>query len=516
MSVPSARPGLWLGIILGIGLAIRLTASYIQPAFLDEAFVYWVTKAGWRAMADVLRYDTHTPAYNVLMYPLVQLTDSMFWLRLPSVLLSLGTVWLSYRLARRYCSEGTALTLSAFISFSYCVWLTDAQLRSYSPLMFLCTSLWLAMSDIKREGAPFIELPWPRLRWPLFALASLLSSCIHVIGALMQGVIALFSFWLPSEERRRILICSALAILPCAAWFVFGRSQAPLQFAHAETREYWLQFFFTPLYLFGLKSPNDVLGFLGSYMPPEAAAAYLIPAYLIGNALIWAALLWGGYRLGRQWGWEGWFLNAAFLLPLLAILASCLLGLQPYAPRYAVTMTLPFLIALQELASRRAVRFLGQAALAWNVFICLLFPYCPQLWNQYWRTVTDFIDARAASGDIVCVYNPYAAYSFALAYDPQGAYYEFSHEKSSGYHVALRQRPDSAKLACYPLSLAMLNDSFLQSLGKHRIFLVLCQRYQGDSSLAWLNDRFHITDGVHFPSLTYWADAEVCILERNR
>ena len=489
-----------------------MLASWLQPAFLDEAFVYYVTKGGWQAMIDVLRYDTHTPVYNLLMYPLVRITDDMLWLRMPSVLCGLAAIILSFHLSRRFCSERAALAISAFMALSYNVWLTDSQLRSYGLLAFLCILQWLGCSDIYRRGEPFPELPWPRLRWPLYAFAALFCASVHVLGTLMQGVLALFACWLPAKAKRCLLGCSAAAIVPSAVWFAVCRSHSALQFVRADNHEYALQFIFTPLFLLNFKSPNDIVGYLGNYLPKEAIIPWILPAYLIGNAIFWIILIYCWYKLIKRWKWEGWLLAGVFNLPLLAVLLSCLLGLQPYTPRYAITLILPFLLALAQIDSKPIKESAFQLTLGWTLLLCAAFPFCHPIWNQYWQSVTDYIDAHARSEDVILVYNPYAAYSFALAYDPQGSYFEFSHD-SSGYHVALRRSPDSRKLTCFPLSEALLDESFLSSMKNRRVFLVLCQRFLGDNSLLLLGKRFQIADSYHFASLTSWADAEVCILE---
>ena len=504
-------PKYWLFIIVLAGAAVRLTAGWVQPAFIDEGFVYYVTKAGWRAMVDVLRYDTHTPVHNVLMYPWVCATDSIFWLRLPSALCGLGAVVLSYHLARRYCSAGTSLALSAFMALSYNVWLADAQLRNYGPLTLLCTVQLLCCSDIYRRGAPFADLPWSRLRWPLYALTALLCSGIHVLGALTQSVMALFSFWLPSPAKKNLLVTSILAVLPCVLWFTVCRSSSDLAMVHEETREYALQFCFTPLYLLNLKSPNDLVNYFGHYLPGETIVPFILPAYLLFNGLFWLVLLYSWYKLVRRWKWEGWLLGGVFFLPQLEVLLSCLLGMQPYSPRYAVPMTISFLLLCEQWDSEKLKLSFRQLALGWTVFLCLIFPFFPPLWLQYWQGAIDFIEAKSRPGDIVLLYNPGISYSFVWAYDPQGAYYEFSHD--SGYHSALRQRPESPKLTCLPLSESLLTEDFLRSVKDRRVFLVLCQRFQGDHSLELLDKRFKIADSYKFSSLTSWAEADVFLLE---
>ena len=54
---------IWLAVILALAAAIRLLASYLQPAYVDEAFNQFVCAAGPKGILDILRPDTHTPFF---------------------------------------------------------------------------------------------------------------------------------------------------------------------------------------------------------------------------------------------------------------------------------------------------------------------------------------------------------------------------------------------------------------------------------------------------------------------
>ena len=506
-----ASPPKTLFVILALGLVVRLIAAYLQPAFLDEGFVYQVTKAGFQAMVDVLRNDTHAPTYNLLMYPLVQLTDSIFLLRLPAVIISLGTLWLSYEFSCRFLSKKASLATTAFLALSYSVWLTEAQLRSYGPLAFLATALWLGFNDIERRGTPFHRLPWANARWFLFFFTALLASTLHILGTLVVGVLWLFS--LNSSLRKRLLILLSLAILPTVLWFGWSHSTGTMTYTQEETKSFGLQFLNIPLYILNLKTPGDVASYLEGFLKPGPWIRNLALTYAISNAVIWAVWIWGWKVSVQRWGRDGWLLALMLLLPMAAVLVSCILGLQPFAPRYAVTFSLPFIIVCSQACSSVWRLNLWQMALGWTVLLCLAFPFYPPLWNQYWGPALEFINTQARPGDVICTYNPYTMYALAMAYDPQGASFQFGYHDQ--YYVVPVHDSQSNKLPIFPLVKSNLLQLYQNMPADKRIFLVICQREQGDKSLDMIPTLYSVANRTRFYSLTYWADVEVQLLERR-
>lgn len=500
-----------LYIILGLGFVVRVVAAYVQPAFLDEGFVYQVTRAGFQAMLDVLRNDTHAPTYNLLMYPLVQLTDSIFWLRMPAVVLSLATLWLSFALSRRFLSEKASLATTAFLALSYSVWLTDAQLRSYGPLAFLQTALLLGFVDIERQGQPFPRLPKEGIRWLLFFATALLASTLHMLGTLLVGVLWLFS--LRSRSRKRLLIGLSLAIIPTVIWFAWSHSTGTMTYSQEATKTFSLQFINTPLYILNGKTPGDIANYLNGYLKPGSWTKVLAAFYIVANVLIWLIWLRGWKIAVQRWGREGWLLSQVFLLPLVAVLISCILGLQPFAPRYAVPMSLPFVIVCAQALSPIWRLNLWQLATGWTLLLSLAFPFCPALWNQYWVPALKFINEQARPGDVICTYNPCTMYALAMAYDPQGASFKFGYRDQ--YFVVPVHDPQANTLPIFPLNQANLIQLYDNIAPENRVFLVICQREQGDGALEKIPFYYALANSTHFHSLTYWADVEVQLLVRR-
>ena len=100
--------------ILSLGALLRLLLAYFQPAYIDEAFNYYISKPGWQHMLHALQPDNHTPAVQLMVYPLLAFSDAIFVLRLPLVLCGVLSLALSFKLLRRFHTENFSLGLCLF------------------------------------------------------------------------------------------------------------------------------------------------------------------------------------------------------------------------------------------------------------------------------------------------------------------------------------------------------------------------------------------------------------------
>ncbi len=506
----------WLLLILALGLLIRLAAAYVQPAFLDEGFVFYTTRAGLDQLVHMLKIDTHPPTFNILMYPLIVSTDSIFLLRLPSVLLSLGTILLSFNLARRFGSERFALVLAACAALSYNLWFADAQLRSYGPLAFCLSAVWVGMLDIRAQGRPFacaLKLH-PRWQWPLFTLLALGAASLHYLGVLALFCCGLMALALPAQSRRHTIVGLILAVIPIVAWFIWSRATCHYEFPANPSglrSEDMASLFFSATAIASW-IPN-----LPELLPDEEQAQLWLDifaycSYALGAAL-WASFLWGWYRTAQQERWNANFLGLTLLLPLLILLLASAVGrIQNTQYRYAIPLSLPFLILVGRAWSEKWRYALFAALLAYAALLGLAFPFCPQLWNQNWRGTIAFIDGDHQPNDLIVIYNPFSGYCFSMAYDPQHITYRFD----EGYHAQLIQQPAPGKAPIFLLSEDMVNEELARDLRGFRLKLVLCQEFidpRGPQVVQWFLDRYRVSSEYHEPSLRGGAKINAYTLE---
>ena len=95
--------------IIGLSLVVKLVFAWWIPITGDEA--YFIT---WGNNLDYGYYD-HTPMVGWWLAALLQVSDSLLWLRLPNVLISTFIGWSIYRLTCSHSQPAAALAGSVFL-----------------------------------------------------------------------------------------------------------------------------------------------------------------------------------------------------------------------------------------------------------------------------------------------------------------------------------------------------------------------------------------------------------------
>ncbi|MBQ7568383.1 glycosyltransferase family 39 protein, partial [bacterium] len=245
-----------LVIIMLIGLALRLMAAYLQPAFYDEGHTYNFTKCGFSAIITEMLRDSHPPTYNLLIYPLVQLSDSIFVLRLPGVLAGTLAIFFGFMLGKRLGGECCGLLTAAVMAGVYNLWLLDAQLRSYGLLDCALLALLLMVIKIYETGRPISLLVKPSVNWAVFTLTAILAASLHATGTLAVLCYLILLAILPVREEMpsRRLPCALLgaALLPPLGWGLYVKAQASSYLSQAHALGSNLrEFLDLPAYLLG-------------------------------------------------------------------------------------------------------------------------------------------------------------------------------------------------------------------------------------------------------------------------
>ena len=508
-------PWKWLLLISFCALLIRLIAAYIQPPFLDEGFVFFTTKAGIAQLIHELKIDAHPPTFNLLIYPLVKLTHSIFILRLPQVLLALPALWLVYFITRRFTSEKLALTAAGIYALDRSVWLTDAQLRSYGPLSFCLLAVWLGMLDLRKNGSPLSSLMprRPQLGWFVFALAAVLAASLHVIGCLAIGVAILFCFCLNSHVRRTALTTLLISVVPCGGWFLWSRLTPHFSGRATAAHASWDCIAASPLSILGCWDVSAFYNLIADISWLQFTIKYVFFLYLAANIIVCLIYICGWRSFAKDRPCEAHFLSLSVLLPFILLIIGDKLSLLSFQPRYLYPFTLPFLLLLLK-ADNIASRCLTAIVITVSLLNCLLFPSCPVMWNQNWQPTLEFIQSTQHPEDVIAVTDPYSVYGFAYAYDADNINFVFQNTNSS--NVAIAQNPVPGKLRVIPIDTYMLNPQLINWLGNGQLYLVICQSPNTLSALlAELEQYYTVIDYKKTPSMTSWAVTLVLRLERK-
>ncbi|MBQ7568559.1 hypothetical protein IJT17_07125 [bacterium] len=478
----------WLTIIVFLGVAIRLIASYVQPAYVDEAFNQCVCACGPEGILEIMRRDVHTPFLHLVMCPLVLLTQNIFWLRMPSVILGAATLVLSFYLMRRFFEQREALWLTALMALNYQLFVADAEFRPYGFLTCFMTLLWLGMLDIKDSRVPlaFVGEQRERLRWLLFGVVCLICGSIHYVGTIELFICCVWALAVDtSVSKRLIALLGFIGCLPSLLWLIWTRliphpaavtGVDPLSAANVWhfVNEVAISYFSIPLYLLGWNLSDFVS--LGRDTAWGEALSYAAPlASLIINGLLWYVMVLGYRRLVKQCAATAKLMALALLFPPFLLAGAAFFNFIYWGhPRYVVPMLAPFLVLLFSGLGAVSRKAFAAVAISGAAVMCAAFPFCNELWNAYWEGAVNKIDEISRPGDVLILQPPYSVYGFAMAYNPDGIRFEYK----KGEELVCQQYPIPGKLPVLTLRPWMMSSTFVEKVLKgHRLVLVLSQRH---------------------------------------
>lgn len=198
------------GIILGLlALNALLKFSWLGVNELsgDEPFtVFWATRP-LNEFWQMLRTENNPPLYFLLIKAwtgCVPLEEA--WLRVPSALFSVLTVWPLFLLARGLGDTAMAVAASLLFTFNNHQYGFAHEVRGYSLLLLLTTlAAWLVVRGVGSHpvrSTTMLPVVFGALVWTHFfgwLVIGLLGICVHVLPELR-------------DERRRFLFASLIAV----------------------------------------------------------------------------------------------------------------------------------------------------------------------------------------------------------------------------------------------------------------------------------------------------------------
>ncbi len=129
----------WLALCLIVATGLRLYQLGGQSLWTDEGVQYFIASAPtFETLWERLEQRTfHPPLSFFISHVFLRLQDSDFFLRLPSVLFGVGSVFLVYRLVKMLTSVPLALATAWVFAISPLhVWYSQ-EARMYAPLLFV-------------------------------------------------------------------------------------------------------------------------------------------------------------------------------------------------------------------------------------------------------------------------------------------------------------------------------------------------------------------------------------------
>jgi uncharacterized membrane protein len=208
-------------LLLLLGAALKFSWLGASPLNGDEPFtLFWATRP-WGEFTAMLRTENNPPLYFLLVRAWVALVPwSEAWLRLPSAVFSVLTVWPLYLAARSMGGSAMAVCAGLLFTLNNHQYIYAHELRGYSLLLLLAVvAIRLLLREARGPGwwsAGLLGLVFAGLVWT------------HFFGWLVIGLCLLCSLVLPElrAARRRTFLATciaAVAFLPYAYIF-FSRA----------------------------------------------------------------------------------------------------------------------------------------------------------------------------------------------------------------------------------------------------------------------------------------------------
>jgi mannosyltransferase len=142
------------GLIL-LNLILKIVFLNVLPLGGDEPFTVFFSQASISEMFEMLKIENNPPFHFILMKFWSQIFGiSTTAARIPSLLFSLGTVALIYKIGARYFSVLTGITASFLFSFSSLHFLFSHEARVYSAFgFFTVASMYFFLKILYQEDS---------------------------------------------------------------------------------------------------------------------------------------------------------------------------------------------------------------------------------------------------------------------------------------------------------------------------------------------------------------------------
>lgn len=223
MEKKTPRSEMWLIIILMVGFLIRLVRIGSRSIIYDDAFTILLSRRPFQEIVAGTAADTMPPLFYFLLHIWGKVSQSIIWLRLLPILLSVLSIWLLFLIVKKVTSKEAALWAAGLAAISPILYYHAQDVRMYSlAVAFLLGYIWLFLNLLNQEDSE-------KRSW------------FHIIGLVLCGAGALYShnlagfgllvpniYLLLRRDRQRLgrlILFQVLILLLFIPWLVFLPAQ---------------------------------------------------------------------------------------------------------------------------------------------------------------------------------------------------------------------------------------------------------------------------------------------------
>ena len=200
-----------LAVIMLVATLLRLWKLGQVPFMHDEFSAF--TRLHYDSFLDLIRNgvapDAHPAGVQVFLYYWAQIFGwNALWVKLPFVLMGIGSVYLIYIIGRQWFNRMVGLLSAAFFAVSEFTIFYSQLARPYSAgLFFVLLQLYFWNRVLFDTKKPTTWL------WVGFALSSWLAAMMHAFSIAQAGLVFLTGLFFVTKERRKGYWLSGLAAL---------------------------------------------------------------------------------------------------------------------------------------------------------------------------------------------------------------------------------------------------------------------------------------------------------------
>lgn len=201
-----------LALLTLAGMLLRLPAIG-DSLFGDELSTFYVVhEHGLREAMAIVRgpQEATPPLYFAIAWLFAQLGDSLDLLRVPSLLVGVATIPLTYLLGLRTVGRGPGLAAAALVAVSPLMIFYSDEARAYALEAFLVLCSTLALISALRTST------W--WRWGLYSVLIALAMYTHYTAVFVLAVQTGWALIAWKDRRREILLSVLAAAILFAPW----------------------------------------------------------------------------------------------------------------------------------------------------------------------------------------------------------------------------------------------------------------------------------------------------------
>jgi uncharacterized protein (DUF2141 family) len=398
----------WLIIILSAGLVYSIGTAH-ESIWFDEVYSAVMASHSPGEILGLMITDNHPPLYYLLLSAVVSIFGNSIWaLRLPSVLGAIGLVSLGAGPIRRIFGNRTAFIYAGVVLFTPVILIYAHEARMYSLAAFYVTvSVLYGYLAVKYNR---------RGDWFVFGLASLAAAYLHYYGLMAAFFVHLLVFlWLLFKHHaflRSYLFTGAAVTIGYLPWLVFF-------FQQVSTINKW--FWISAVTWQGIQNAMvQPFAYKDSYPPfiPMMAIVLIFSAIVIIVGLVIAK-----WKDGEEWAF-GLFTLAVLLCSFLSPILISLVSKPIFYPRYVTVLVGPFLLLISLGISLLPRKWLQVTALSLFALanVSTIRDVYIEYFNPPMNQAADYLRNEIKPGDPI-VTSELLSMGPAFYYLPQAAHY---------------------------------------------------------------------------------------------